>query len=109
MVCFARQLGGSHKTVAAETLLGPPAGLADWLSLPGDPSAFKQGGSGQVMVSTILREIQRRVLISLKGLLPSELSCLLPAKIMASKRRKKSSKSFHQTQEAHFMFSLGKL
>lgn len=60
------------------------------------------------MVSTILREIQRRVLISLKGLLPSELSCLLPAKIMASKRRKKSSKSF-QTQEAHFMFSLGEL
>lgn len=44
------------------------------------------------MVSTILREIQRGVLISLKGLWPLELSCFLLAKIMASKRRKTYAK-----------------
>ena len=83
----------SQNSSSRDLWLGPQAGLADWLSLPVDPPVFKEGASGQAVMSTILGEIQHRVLISLKGLLCSESSCVLLAK-WASKRGRETSGSF---------------
>lgn len=48
----------SQNSSSRDVWLGPQAGLADWLSLPVDPPVFKEGASGQAVMSTVLGEIQ---------------------------------------------------